>query len=284
MNTIFQNWKQSVTFFRPNLLFDLIYVAIRTYFKALLNLVIHFWWLIAIDMFLFVVFGPAINKMLLVLQNDSMAQPHFLVSFVSLLSAIVSFALSSTLILLIKKQNAIPPVAYVFQNIIRYIHLLLFFSFFLFLGLYILVLGGITNLPSASPIVLFCAKIIELVTLFFWLDLPPRLINIFVAFERAINMFFYRIPFFIVFIAVNMGCDFLSNHIAHKTLCISQPFFFLDKAYVLLGAGPCPMPFVLKALLFGYCVAIVQHFLISILFAFYDETKREVYTESLLGS
>lgn len=284
MNTILQNWKQSITFFRPNLLFDLVYVAIRTYCKALINLMIHFWWLVVVNILIFIIFGPAINKMLLVLQDDPMAQPHFLVSFVSLLSSIVFFTLSSTLILLIKKQNAIPPVTYIFQNIIRYVHLLLFFSFFIFLGFAIIFSCGITTLPSASPLVLFCAKIIELITLFFWLDLPPRFVNIFVAFERAINVFFYRMPFFVIFIAIYMGCNYISNYFVYKIFGISQPFFLLDRAHVLLGAGPCSMSLVFKVLLFGYCVSLLQFFLISILFAFYDETKREVYSESLLDS
>jgi hypothetical protein len=280
MRAIFSAWQQALLFFSPNNLFSFIKQSLAIFIKASIQVVVNYGWFFAIDAGIFLLFGDLIAQA----ANIQTAPAHsYSLSFLLLMLAqsLVWFLATSAYLLFVRKDDITAPKAYFNVFLFRYVQLLLIFSLAALMGVYILFSCGITKMPDLPWIIFALKKIFEYYIVFYWLNSSNRFVDFFSSIERAINLIFYNVPFFIIIIGLLWLVDFSMGHIVGRLLHTANIHPIWQQSTLLTLKANALLSTRFKVILIKYFATIVEYFWISLIFVFYDTKKRERYTNSM---
>jgi hypothetical protein len=240
----------------------------------------NYGWLLLLDAVLFVLFGDLVAKAI-TLQVQTHTTPNLTFVLISLIQSLVWFITASAVFLFIRKNDLSEPKAYFKVYFFKYIQFLLFSSFIIMLGLYLLIIAGITKFPAMPWIISASIKTLEYCSLFYWLNSPGRFINLAISFERALNMILYNLPFILFLIGIIWSVDLGLCLLANKILNTNIRHLVFLQATQLLVQDSTSLLITIKALAIKYASFVVEYFWISILFVFYRHVYDEKYTKSI---
>ncbi|MFH1832368.1 MAG: hypothetical protein ABH827_06230 [bacterium] len=250
------------------------------FFTAFKYLTIAFWWLLLVEFSLFWAFGSTmINTM-----HEDAQVTNVAVFILSLIMGTISLILSASLLLFMRKRaGQIQPLLYIKTYLVRYIQIVLFFSVASLAILSILTVFGITKLPSIHWPGLFAFHIVQLITLFAWLDSNFTFKKIFGSIEKSINIFIYNLPLFtIVIIGMWASHKLVTSLIFGVPFADASSFAMLNnKTQSILEILDKQIP-TINIILFKYISLIVEFFWISLIFIIYDRKKLIPYTDSFI--
>ena len=157
IHIIFRNWLVSLSLFTPSKLLAFFRHSATLFFISLSRLVVNFGWLIIIHGVIFCVFGELIAKIISAqgtITKTASPGVHILI----LVQSVLWFLITSAFLLIIRKNDSLDIKNYFRLFFFRYIQLLFAVSAVIFIGLYLLIVGGITKIPSLSPIFLMAME------------------------------------------------------------------------------------------------------------------------------
>ncbi len=281
MHIILKNWLVSLSLLRPLKFFSFLKQSMVLFFVSFSRLILNFGWLIVIHAILFYVFSELITK-IITAHGKIITSATLSIHILSLVQSVLWFLITSAFLLLIRKSDSLEIKAYFRLFFFRYIQLLFLISFVVFMGLYLLIIGGITTIPSVSWTLTTVIKIIELGVVFYWLDSRFELINIGTSFERAINFIFYNTPFLAALFGILVALDYGTMFIVHTiTPLTSHHLLFSQSMTDIATAQKLVQLAIIKTLLVKYFVLIIEHFWICLLFVLYRQKRNFQYSASL---
>jgi len=283
MRAIIFGWKQAFSFLRPSNLAAITMLALRQFWRALRIFLKHSWWMVALDASIFFASGPAISKTLAAYTKDTAVTVNPIIGLTMLVNSVLTFLISSIIFILIRRRTTMPFKVYIRANLIKYIQLMLIFSIIFLLFIYLIISFGIKTIPQMPLLLLITTKVVQDITAFFWLDMPYQLKNIFVSFEKAINLIFYHLPFVSFLILLWLGFDYGIN-LATRYFFDAEPGkLMVDATNLFAGIEKPTTQFIALVLGIKYAMLLINNVWISLLFAFYHKTKREVFSESFFN-
>ncbi len=281
MYTIIKAWYYSVGLVNPFNLFPMLKNGITTYWRSSLEFITNFAWLVLLDALLFLSFGDLIVKAT-VLHAKTGAQPGGIVVFLTLIQSMTCFVLSVIFLLLIRKDSSFDTRIYIKAYFFRYIQLQFLFSIIFILGIYGLMLAGITKLPTIPWILLLVAKVLQVIIAFYWLDSSNRVIDLFSACERAVNLIFYNIPFITFLLGTAWLLDVMLSYVF--SLIVEQDLSHVLFANTLMTdmlKNFATFSMLVKFITIKYSTFLFEYIWLSFLFVFYSKKRRERYASSL---
>lgn len=285
MKIIINHWLNSFLLFSPLKFKAFIFSSFKRFLIALKTVLSRFGFLLLVDLFLFAMFGKVIFKIIHHTAQTTPLNVSLSMILVLLLIEVNWFIFSSTMLLFIRKKEAVDPLHYLKESFFSYLQLLMFFYFLIFIGMTIIVALGITKFPPIHWTLLAIHTIVKFLTTFYWLDSRKTFTDIFLACEKAINCFFYNLPIFIFFIAIIWGIDAGFSALfgqATKTIGLNTAIFF-SKTEQIIKACPEQITLV-KFLALRYALFFIKHLWTSFVFVFYDQKKGISYTSSCLDA
>jgi len=280
MLTIVHAWRRSLLLLKPLTLVSLFKQSVTVWSRSLILCLTNFWWAFAVDAFIFLLFGDVLAK---VLNAPTKAlHPSAMAVLLIFIQSIMWFVATSAYELFIRKDDHVEPKTYFKVYFLRYVQILLAFSITVSLGAYALVGMGITKYPSLPWLAAIPFKLLGTWIVFYWLDSPHRFLNIIVACEKAINLFFYNLPLVIVLTALVLGLDYGATQSIAYLLGVKNTGNILLTAHTMLY-NPDTMPLQTRCIisLIKYAVFALENWWISIIFVFYRTKRSEHYATSL---
>lgn len=281
MYTIIKAWYYSVGLVNPFTLFPLLKNGIGIYWRSSLEFISNFAWLIALDAILFLSFGDLIAKATMIHAKTG-AQPGGVVVLLTLAQSITCFILSSVFLLLIRKDSSFDIKIYLRAYFFRYVQLLLVFSLVFMLGIYFLMLAGITKLPPVPWLILLIVKVGQFCITFYWLDSSNRMVDLFISFERAVNLIFYNIPFITFLVGtlwlLDVSLAYVFSFIVEQDL---SHILFSNTLITDVLKNFATFPMLIKVIAIKYCSFLFECVWLSLLFVFYSKKRRERYASNI---
>lgn len=282
MVTIFRSWIDTLSFLSPRNIFALAKDAFTTLVKALWITVGHLYWLVIIDALWFLCFGTMVIKAFHV-QKDTPLTLGGGALVLILVSAVIWSVLSIILFLLLRKPAAVIDIKrYIAEFFLRYIQFSFFLMVIALLGVLVVLSIGITHFPGMHWSFKVGFKIFQLLAIFYWFDSAFRLKDIAGSIEKTINLIVYKLPLLIAFILILIGFDALVSFVFQNILSSSglQHMFFTDVHIEQLLALPEHKLCSVYALGLRYIKALLEFFLIALLYIFYVSQKDLVSAKS----
>ena len=284
MPLLFEEWIKLFKIFFSKKSIKFINKLLRIYLKSLKNLFIYFGWLFLVDMLFFSIYSDYFFKAMDYLNNPiTYINPNYMM--IILFISIIWFILPTALLLCIRREGDVN--FYYFQNsFFHYVQLKLVFSLIFFLVFNLLIHLGITIFPKIHWTLAMTFKLIELITILFWLDSSYRFSDIFYALERAINLLLYQLPFFYLVLFLML--------IFHLSLCSFLDGFKIDyNFYRTINALEITNFFgyainnisiisKIKFFLWRYFLFLLNFLYVAFIYTFYSIKKREQFARSLL--
>ncbi len=280
MQTILKAWWNSCALVFPSTFYSLLKQSLRIFSRASWQFIKYFGWLIGFDALLFLTFGDLIAKA----TQAQMSAGKVLGSgavLIMLAQSIAWFLITSAFLLLLRKDDRSDPKVYVKTYFFFYLQILLVFSLVAFIGLYLLIMAKITQIPSIPWAISAIVKTVEYCVLFYWLDAPRGLKSMFHGFERSLNLVFYNAPF-IAFLIISLWvCDLGIKALVDTVVTQAPSHFFFYNVPTQLLQHVVPLRDLIKILLVRYFIFALEYYWLSILFAFYRRKKHEQYTANI---
>lgn len=255
---VFLSWLHSLTIFYPRAFVSLIQRAYGSFTSALRATVILFWWLLLAIIPLMLISHQYFGATL----NDSVKATQVELIALLMLSVILLIINASMVLFTRSRSDQLMPNDYFKVYFLWYMRLYMAFLLCSILFILCLMALGITTLPSQAIANIPGMQLLGMVTVFYWLDSRFRLKDIFLAFERAVNLILYNLPFFCVIGALSYGLSVLLNG-----LCV----YISSIPYVCMSGA------LIKCLLI-----MGQWFIINLVYNFYKQKKHKNYTESIV--
>lgn len=280
MRILLHYWIRSLYFFSPTSLKTMLIRSLWTFGSALTLLVKNFYWIIAAEFLAFAILSDLLKKQ----QQADLTQSAdiSMLVFLSILLAVLSTIISTAFLLFMRKDEPFtPPMQYFKHYFFRYLQFSLLIFLGAFIGLLFVAGFGITKLPSIHHSIVIIIKALNLLAVLFWLDGTSSIKNIFLAFERAINLFFYNLP---LFIALLFGLFFLeysaswlvfgkNSQALSTTIGLSQR---IDLSSLINEQIP-----ITSLIAFKYIAFIFEFFWTSIVICVYRQRRKTEYAQSL---
>lgn len=283
MFTIIFFWFESLKLFTVAHFFSFLIQAWHCFLHASVALVTTLRWFFVADLIIFTLAG---NHLIAALcQTEKMPLEAsggvFLFYFVT---NVIWFIIATASLLFIRWQHRDESaLAYLKYYFFRFIQLAFFFALLLFLLLTMLMLFGITKIPTPHWSFLLLVRLIELVAFFYWLDSSFSLKDAMKSLEKSINFVVYNFPICIlIFIAL-----WLSQAVLKGLLWGWSHAFLVDQAllsgkieYLVKNKEVCEQISVTRFLMLKYGKFFIECFWMSVIFVFYDTKKQISYAKS----
>lgn len=282
MFIILQHWRSSLELLKPSQLIALIKQSCRFFAQGVILVVRHFYWLVAIDLFLFIASTRTLLKTIETQkQGTAMAfSPGAFYLLVLMQGAV--FALSGIFFLFLKKQPAtLSSIPYLKAAFPRYLQFYLFVSIILFFGIIFITGAGITKFPMVPQPVFIAFKMIEVATLFYWMSSQGFLKNLFRSFESGINIIVYNLPVFLLLGGLLFGINMLIQFCAFGTLQADATMqITATRSNLLTIIGNENFSFS-NLLIAKYLKLVLEYFWIALMLSVYENKKDVHYTKTL---
>lgn len=279
MHAIFKFWVSSLYLLHPYKLFVILKSSVKTFVRGLWWMTRMFGWLIAVDIFLLYSLGGMFAKTA-ALQADGVQTTNAPMLLLILIQSIIWFLIHSSFFLFLRKSDGGELRIYFRNNFIRYTQLMLAFSFFMLLGLGLLINCGITKLPETPWWVLITVKMVEILTAFYWLDSSHRIFNLLLSLEKTINLIFYNLPFVFLLSGTLWLFDYGLCKACSMLFNVTPSHLFFIGINTLLKPSTSSSA-LWKIIIIKYLMFIVEGYWMSLLLAFYRRKKDEPYASSI---
>jgi hypothetical protein len=263
MYVLLHYWKRSLKIFYPSNIVLFSVLLFKRFFKALYVFLKYFWWFLVIDAAILFLFGNAITQ---AQENVFVTgQPvNFNAIFIHLFVSVIWFILSVGFLLAIRRPYKNVGWLYFRNGFFVYVKLALVFSLIFLLGVNLLVSFGITMFPSFHWSINLLIRLVEILTIFYWLDSTCFLKDIFLSLELALNFVLYNAPFFLILLGVwfllKLGIEIMFSS------------FGINFAQLVLQYN------VLK-----YLVFLGNYFCITLVFSVYNIRRKDKYNRSFFS-
>jgi hypothetical protein len=281
MHVIILSWVESLKFiFSTDFLRALRYAA-QQWLRTIVLLARTFPWFFVVDLILFWLAG---EKIIELIQTTLRGQPsgHPVTALFYLATGVIWFVLYSASLLFIRRQDdEAAPRAYLREYFFRMIQLLFFCGIISFTFIIVLMLSGITMIPSIHWSFVFLFRLIELIALFYWLDSTTFSFKDLVqSLEKSINFIFYNLPVMLVIFG-SLWC----SEVLVKALLWGWSQEFMQDYLLLAGKIDAIVKYhdvvsVPTFLLFKYAKFFIELFWISLIVVLYEAKKHLAYTQS----
>lgn len=280
---LLQAWLESLQIFHPNNFKNFLNKLLLNYLRSTKVFIKYFIWLFFIDSGLFFLSGVFCSDIFSFFQNP-IKNLSFYPAFFYLLLATSWFVLRAVYLLSIRLGPNVASWHYFKINLIRYFQLNLLISVVVIFLFNLIISLGISNFARFHSILILSVRTIELITIFYWLDLRLKLTATLIAIEKAINFFVYNLPFFVFIILLAVSLTFSVDNVFN--------FFYSDfnldarlstwKQVQLLLESTKEFSIILysKILLIKYLRFFSGYFVLTVIFTFYSMRKNIFYTDS----
>ena len=280
---LLQAWWESLQVFHPNNLKNFLNKFLFNYLRATKVFLKYFTWLFFIDAGLFFLSGRFCSGIFSFFRNP-IRNLSFCPALIYLLLATSWFVLRAVYLLSIRLGPNLASWHYFKINLIRYFKLNLLFSVIVIFFFNLIIFLGISNFPRIHSILILSVRTVELVTIFYWLDLRLKLSDIFISIEKAINFFVYNLPIFIFIILLALFLTFSVNNIFslfYSNFNLDATLSTWRQVQTLLESTKEFGAFLyFKILLIKYARFFSGYFILTLIFTFYSMRKNNFYTDS----
>jgi hypothetical protein len=282
MFIILEHWRSSLELLKFSQLFEIIKQSCRFFMQGVILLVRHFYWLLAIDLFLFVASTRTLLKTIETQKQATTLAFSPGAFYLLVLMQGAAFALSGIFFLFLKKQpTTLASIPYLKAAFPRYLQFYLFVSIILFFGIIFITGAGITKFPMVPQPVLITFKMIEVATLFYWMNSQGFFKNLFGSFESGINIIVYNLPIFLLLGGLLFGINMLIQFCAFGT--------FQPDSTMQITATRSNMVSIIgnenfsfhNFLIAKYLKLFLEYFWIAIMLSVYENKKDIRYTKTL---
>lgn len=283
MNTLLYYWIQSVREIFSSALITRFEQAVRRYLYALKLFMFHFGLLVILDSVVSLFFGKDFFYILSqAAQGKNEASMSMLL--LQMTSGITWFIIGAGLLVLIRlKKYSRSLINYLKMYLLRYVQLSLMFSLILFFFVLFIINLGITKLPMPHWSVVLSMRLIELLTMFFWLDSHFTPKDLLVSLERGINFFVYNVPFFGLIIMLiylsDYGLKFLLLQ-AGVAEAAGVNFSLFSSTLRELKNIDIQTISMSRIVGFKYLKFLIDYFWITIAYVLYDQSKHISFATS----
>lgn len=281
MLIILHHWRTSLQLLSITQLFTILKQSCKSFAQGIVLLLRHFYWLLALDLLFFVISTRTM------LQSLAAQKPGTALSLspgalhLLLLMQGTAFGLSGILLLFIKKPKDLPSISYLKTSFLRYLQFYLLLSALLLVGIIFVTGLGITKFPMLNQPLLATFKIIEIVTLFYWLNSKGFFKSLLRSFESAINVIFYNLPLFILLGLLFFGINTIIQYCALGTLQADQAAQITTSRNNLLAILSNEKFSFSYLLIAKYLKFILEYFGIAIMLSIFEKKKDIRYTKTL---
>jgi len=281
MQIIFRFWRKSLEVLYPKNFKLFLSIFFKKFFKSTVLFLRFFGFLFIVDFALFVWLGDVILKtrQLFVTPEKSINTSAVLLH---LTISIIWFMLSVGFLLSIRRPYKNIGWMYFRNGFLKYVQLALVFSLIVLL-LFNLISGfGITVFPTFHWSLNVLIRLIEVITIFYWLDSSYRFRDMFFSFERALNFVLYNFPFFLFlflfwwlfkwavgFVLIKLGFS-LDFNMIFSSIATGTEAVVLPDSYSFFS--------IIKSLGLKYLLFFWDYFVITFIFVFYTVKKKDKYT------
>lgn len=280
MNQIFNAWQRSAQSLRPYSISSYFKSTGRLFFKATKLFMVNFGWIILVDAAFILVTGDIVGRALARAQSSPKDVSGALV-LIMFIHAIIWFIASSAFFLLMRKEEKTEPKQYFRIYFFRHVQALLGLSLITFMGLYVMVLSGITKFPTTPWHLIVFAKIFEAYIVLYWLDSSFKLIDFMRSCERAVNFIFYNMPFIIVAFSLFVLTDFGISSLISYLLKTPFSHVLMFNQELLSSQTQQTLATTSLKLVCRYFTFFIENLWFAFLFALYRRKKHEQYTQSI---
>ncbi|MCK4650586.1 hypothetical protein KAT08_00240 [Candidatus Babeliales bacterium] len=280
MKILLSFWKKSLEIFYPTNLENFLLLFFKRIFSSTKIFLKYFGWLFLVDAFLFLWLGDIIIKSKHILLDPTKVVNRG-VLLLHLMISVIWFILSVGYLLSIRKPYKHINWLYFRIGFFRYIQLAIIFSLIVLLIFNFLVSFGISIFPTLHWSLNVLIRLIELITIFYWLDSSYRFKEMFYSLEKALNFVLYNLPFFLILLFLWFGFRYLVGFIMYdlgflfylKSLLVE--ISFMKKLLIFLNSYNIFS--IIKMLSLKYFLFFMDYFAIGFLFTFYSFKKKEKY-------
>lgn len=279
MRILLHHWIRSLYFFTPQSLKTTVIRSAWVYATAFSLLLKHFYWVLLAEVFIFATLVESFNKQVPATTDGALTiTPGFMMA--SFVLGILGLVLNTALLLFIRKEEPFSPaIPYFKYYFFRYLQFSLFIFAVTLFGLCMLFGMGITKIPPLPAAVTYGIKMLEVLAVLFWLDSSFSIKNIFVSFEKAINLLLYNLPIFAALLFMLWGIEQTVQAIILGTNSTNLASITLSQRIEisnLVKEGSSTTALVL----FKYLRFIIEYFWIAIIFCVYRQRRDVNYAAS----
>lgn len=220
MFILLESWKQSLLLLHPKTLLEVLRNVKSHFPKTLFEVVYFLKWVFVLDAALFLLFGQKI--FVIFEQAANKAQPMqampLAVTLVGIIVSITTFLLHGAFLIVLRRAPSDKTKSirdYFGEFFMRYVQLSLFFSLMMVVFFSLIMTLGVTKIPTIHAWIPFLFKFVEMFIIFYWLDSAFTFKDVFKAFEKGLNLFFYNLPFFLLLLGLFFLCNKTVDHVSH---------------------------------------------------------------------
>lgn len=269
------HWKASLSIFLPSKIKSGLIDVVKNYISVIKNSIITMRWFFLADLFLTAILAEAAAKKI-----TSGVGLTFLVEITNLNWLIIY---SAIIILIRKRENPLDAKTYLKSMFLKSINGLFIFMILEFVLFALLLMLGITHVPTIpwvfQFIFQFTLQIFGIFIIFYWLDSNGRFTNFLISVEKAVNLIFYNMPVFLILLGLLFGIRHLLQFFGMGNSIFD--FVFLNNSSLQL-LQPSNLKFAEFKLIFAkYSKFMFEIFWLCILFLFYSNKRDVFYSKSI---
>jgi hypothetical protein len=282
MFILFDEWRRSLAILSPKYFKPFFGAFFKNYLKATLNFFKYFGWLVFLDIIGFIFWGDRSIKLM---QSIINCQPPFTLSKILgyfAFTILGSFILTGYLLCIRRGASSYnwKDLAY---DYLRYYQLSLIIFFISLVILNFILALGITIIPNIHWSLIIIWRVLNFLMIFYWLDSEYRLKDVFVSLEKALNLFLYTVPFWVVLLVVWCTFNGILSFILNGTVVLERILAAFDTTAVLnLKEYSWTPIFIIKILVVKLLKLLGGYFFVCFIFAFYALKKNVRYTDSFI--
>lgn len=280
---LLQGWWESLEIFHLKRRKDFLAKFMLNYFGSTKTFLKYFSFFFIIDSGLFFLSSINYPSMRIFFTDPIQNFSYSSLFFYSLMS-LSWFILNAAYLLSIRLGHKRPSWHYFKINFIRYFKLVLFFSVTIVFFFNLMMFLGVYNFPTLHWTFKLIIRIIELLTVFYWLDSSFNLKGVMISIEKAINFLFYNFPVFIFIVILGLFFNFfikLGFEFFNSSFKVDAILGTWKQVQLLLqSVDKFELFLYLKLLILKYLKFFINYFVLTFIFTFYSMRKNKLYIDS----